>query len=210
MSKEAREIAENDRLRSDCIRRLIHENRPARSVSSSPRIPRVIVQFWHDAGEIPGDVVDCLATWEPLRTRGFGRHLFDDSEARRFIYDHLGDSYVNAYDRCGHPAMRSDYFRLCYILEFGGMYIDADDCYQGADILAVLGDNTLKIQPLCYDQSSGQMVHPSAFLGSTADSPNWTFYVNNNPLVAPAHHPVLRMALARATRLLLTEEWNRS
>jgi mannosyltransferase OCH1-like enzyme len=195
-------------MRSDCVRRLVHEQRPARSASSSLTIPRVIVQFWHDAGGIPSDVVDCLATWEPLRTQGFERHLFDDHEARRFISDHLGDPYVAAYDRCAHPAMRCDYFRLCYILEVGGMYIDADDCYQGTEILGVLRDNTLKIQPLCYDQSSGEMVQPAAFLGSTEHSPNRTFYVNNNPLLAPAHHPVLRLALARATRLLLARERN--
>jgi hypothetical protein len=32
------------------------------------------------------------------------------------------------------------------------------------------------------------------------------FYVNNNPIAAPAHHPVVRRALARATEVLLGDE----
>ena len=42
-----------------------------------------------------------------------------------------------------------------------------------------------------------------------SDSPNWIFYVNNNPLVAPASHPVVRLALARSTRILLSHEEKR-
>jgi mannosyltransferase OCH1-like enzyme len=206
MSHKALEIAEHDRLRSEYVRRLLFERRPDPSGSSAQTIPRVIVQFWHDSDAIPNDVVDCLATWERLNTQGFERRLFDDVEARRFISDRMGNSHAAAFDRCVHPAMRSDYFRLCYVLEMGGLYIDADDTYQGAGILSAVQDNKLKIQPLCFDQSSGCMVPAATFLRAAAPSPDWTFYVNNNPLVAPAHHPVLRLALARATRLLLSSE----
>ena len=135
--------------------------------------------------------------------QGFKRLLFDDYGARRLISERLGRRYVAAFDRCHHPAMRCDYFRLCYMFECGGFYVDADEFYQGADCQTMLCDNTLKIQPLCYDQLTDTMVETEVFLPSGADSPNWIFYLNNNPLLAPAGHPVLRLALARSTRLLL-------
>jgi mannosyltransferase OCH1-like enzyme len=172
------------------------------------RIPKVIVQYWHDSDAIPADVRECLDSWEPLIKQGFMRSLFDDHAARRFISIRFGRLYVAAFDRCHHPAMRCDYFRLCYMFECGGFYVDADEFYQGADCQALVCDNNLKIQPLCYDQLTGAMVETAVFLGSRAHSPAWTFYINNNPLVAPPGHPVLRLALDRSTRLLLSSGRN--
>ena len=102
--------------------------------------------------------------------------------------------------------MRCDYFRLCYILTNGGFYVDADEFYQGGDCEALFLDDHLKIHPLCYDTSSATMVPTDIFTKKQNDSPHWIFYVNNNPLVAPASHPVIRLALARSTRILLSHE----
>src|SRR5206468_3715503 len=41
------------------------------------------------------------------------------------------------------------------------------------------------------------------------DSPNWIFYVNNDPLIAPPAHPVICLALARSTQLLLSHTGDR-
>jgi len=38
-----------------------------------------------------------------------------------------------------------------------------------------------------------------------AYSPDWIFYVNNNPLIAPASHPIVNLALDRSTRILLSQ-----
>jgi hypothetical protein len=99
--------------------------------------------------------------------------------------------------------MRCDYFRLCFLAKHGGFYVDADDVYQGGDFDYLFRDNILKLQPLCYDISTGTMVAPEIFTKKHADSPDWIFYVNNNPIVAPSSNHVIRAALARATRLLL-------
>lgn len=129
--------------------------------------------------------------------------MFDDAGAKRFISKRLGGSYVAAFDLSHHPAMRCDYFRLCYILTSGGFYVDADEVYQGTDCNYVLCDNRLKIQPLCYDAATGMMIKPDVFMKKRGYSPDWIFYVNNNPLIAPANHPVIRLALNRATHILL-------
>lgn len=202
-------IAEDDRLRSSYMRKLVRETAPIDAPSGPANIPKVIVQFWHDSGAIPPDVCECLDSWEPLVGQGFKRVLFDDNEARRFIARQFGSPHVAAFDRCPHPAMRCDYFRLCYIFRHGGFYVDADEVYQGGDCQSWFRDNRLKIQPLCYDTLSNTMVQTDVFIGNQADSPDWIFYVNNNPLIAPASHPVIRLALARSTRILLSHRGER-
>ncbi len=195
---------EDEQRRCERMRRLIREAGDSASPASpATRAPGTIMQFWDDSESVPGDVADCLETWASLDAMGFRRVLYDDRSARRFVADRLSVRHVSAFDRCRHPAMRSDYFRLCYLLSAGGAYVDADDVYTGADPSALFVDGLIRLQPLCYDQATGGMVGPDEYLGQAQPSPQWIFYVNNNPIIAPPGHPMLRAALDRATRLLL-------
>jgi mannosyltransferase OCH1-like enzyme len=198
-------FAENDELRSGHIRELIQEtiSEPIEESSTGAEIPKVIVQYWHDVNGIPEDVQKCFDSWEPLRAKGFKRVLFDDNKARSFISGTLDHSYVEAFDLCHHPAMRCDYFRLCYILTQGGFYVDADEIYQRTDCSHFFYDNRLKLQPLCYDIATDTMIKTDTFVRDRKHSPDWIFYVNNNPIIAPANHPIILLALERATRILL-------
>ena len=199
-------IAENHESRSRYVQDLVQNpppplTHPERAHAS---IPRALVQFWHDLANIPHDVRACLDTWRPLHRQGFSGAMFDDAQARHFISVHFPRRHLRAFDRCYHPAMRCDYFRLCYLLVNGGFYIDADEEYQGADCNPLLCDTRLKLQPLCYDTATGQMVSPALFTMRRPSPPTWIFYLNNNPLISSPAHPILRLALARATRILLT------
>jgi len=98
--------------------------------------------------------------------------------------------------------MQSDYFRLCYIFVEGGCYVDADDVYRGAEIEHLFSDGRLKIQPLCYDISTEEMVPTPVFADPGANELNWIFYFNNNPLIAISKHPILERALSSATSSL--------
>lgn len=195
---------EDEQRRCTRMRRLIREaGESASLVSPATRVPGTIVQFWDDSESLPVDVADCLDTWAALDPLGFRRVLYDDRSARRFIADRLSVRHASAFDRCRHPAMRSDYFRLCYLLSAGGAYVDADDAYTGADPSALFVDGLLRVQPMCFDPATGEMVGPDEYLGQAQPSPQWIYYVNNNPMIAPLGHPVLQAALERATRLLL-------
>jgi hypothetical protein len=99
--------------------------------------------------------------------------------------------------------MRSDYFRLCYIFRYGGLYVDADDVCKGVGLRSCFDDGRLKVQPLCYDVLSDGMVPAEVFREPQESASSWIFYVNNNPLAAPPFHPIVRLALARATALLI-------
>ncbi len=189
------------------MQRLIADAEHSLCTGDAPTPPRVLVQFWDDADSVPSDVQACLDSWTPLESSGFKRLLFDDLSAAQFIKKNFGVRHVRAFERCSHPAMRADYFRLCFIMKVGGVYIDADDSYQGGRIEELISDSCLKIQPLCYDLATGSMVDPVSS-AKTKDSEGRIFYVNNNPLIAPPGHPVIERALESATSQLLSSDKN--
>jgi hypothetical protein len=196
--------SEHHRQRSEFIRRLVQCRLGQHSVKHwyERLIPRTIVQFWHDLRHLPHDVEECVASWTRWETSGFAHRMFDQHAAKAFISSSLGARHESAFERCYHPAMQADYFRLCYLLVEGGFYVDADDVCVGGDIGWLFEDGRLKLQPLCYDIASGTMVKPSEFLCPDAYDPSWIFYFNNNPLVAGRGHPIIEHALSQATSLL--------
>lgn len=160
------------------------------------------MQFWHDLGQLPSDVEECIRSWTVWEASGFEHRLFDERAAGAFISSSFSARHKQAFERCYHPAMQADYFRLCYVLAEGGFYVDADDVCIGTDIGWLAEDGRLKLQPLCYDTANGSMVKPAVFLSADAYDPSWIFYFNNNPLIASPGHPVIELALSHATRLL--------
>src|SRR5207302_5383153 len=160
----------------------------SRDTPSPPgnEIPTTIMQFWDNASAIPADVSECLDSWRSAAAAaGLTYTLFDDASAERCIASSLGSGFADAFTRCPHPAMRSDYFRLCYIFRYGGLYVDADDAYMGVGLRSCFDDGGLKVQPLCYDVLSDAMVPAEVFREPQENASSWIFYVNNNPLVAP-------------------------
>jgi len=195
---------EDHRERSRFVRGLIQRSggSPISYSLFASEIPKKIVQFWDKLDLLPGDVNECIETWRKAEEQGFERLLFDKKQARDFIHRNLGHRYIRAYDKCYHPAMQSDYFRLCYIFTEGGCYIDADDVFNGNQIQHLFWDGRLKIQPLCYDIATNSMVPPQLFTRAGADASTWIFYFNNNPLIAGSGHPVIERALNQATLTL--------
>jgi hypothetical protein len=197
--------SEDHGFRSGFIQWLLHQPFPPpeqRRTYGDP-IPKVLVQYWHDLQMLPSDVKECLDSWQPILDEGFSRLIFDDERARSFISEHYSSKHVEAFDLCYHPAMRCNYFRLCYVFKYGGFYVDADEVYRRTGCEALVSDDKLKVQPLCYDTATDAMVRPEDFLKDVAFPSNRIFYVNNNPLIAPAGHELLRMALERSTHILL-------
>ncbi len=84
-----------------------------------------IIQFWHEP-ELPADVAAAMASW-PARNPGLEHVIFNRDSARDFIVGHYGPQVLELYDNARHPAMQSDLFRLAYLAERGGVYVDADE-----------------------------------------------------------------------------------
>lgn len=194
-------LEESHRRRSNFVRGLVQ-----RSVGSAASLselvskpPQRLVHFWDNLNRLPDDVGECIATWKKAEAQGFQTLLFDKHQAGTFIHQELGQRYVDAYQKCYHPAMQSDYFRLCYIFVEGGCFVDADDVFNEAPIQYLCDDGRLKLQPLCYDVRTNMMVPPSLFTKPGANASGWIFYFNMNPLIAGSRHPLIDRALAQAT-----------
>jgi mannosyltransferase OCH1-like enzyme len=202
---------DDDRLRSAFIRDLTLQQLERSAASSSPAlaqsasIPKTLIQYWHDPNDIPDDVRVCLSSWGHLREGGFEFKMFNDISASSYIADKYGARELAAFGRCHHPAMRSDYLRMCFVLAEGGLYVDADDVLLGDDWKYIFRSSDLKVQPLCYDVPSDSMVSAAEIWRADLPVYGRIFYVNNDPIAAPADHPILRRALARATEKLLGE-----
>lgn len=201
---------EDDGLRSDYIRAMTIDQisraathgvlAPAAALSN---IPRTLVRYWHDPDQIPPDVVRCLTTWMPLRDEGVEFRFFGDDAARAYIAEKFDERSVAAFDRCHHPAMRSDFFRMCFILADGGLYVDADDVLLGNEWRLIFDERRLLVQPLAYDLNLHSMVPMEELRNIDLATSDRIFYVNNNPIAAPPGHPVMQRALDRATDTLL-------
>ncbi len=197
-------IPGHNRQRSEFIRGLAQQPLAQLPINdlSAESIPKVIVQYWDDLQELPMDIEECIGSWSRWTAGGFSHRLFDECSAQTFIAETLDKRHECAFANCYHPAMQADYFRLCYLLVEGGLYVDVDDVCIGTQISWLFGDGRLKLQPLCYDIASDSMVNPSEFLKADAYNQNWIFYVNNNPLVARRGHPIIEQALKQATDAL--------
>lgn len=196
---------EHHRQRSEFIRSLVQQSQAAQtSNNKAPSVPNTIVQFWHDPAQLPEDVRACISSWSKWKTCGFSHHVFDTAGAGEFISRSVGPDHARAFTRCYHPAMQADYFRLCYLFVEGGLYVDADDVCIASDIASLFDGRRLKVQPLCYEIGSDSMVSPTEFLRPGANEEGWIFYFNNNPLIAIQGDPVIKRALERATKILLS------
>ncbi len=85
-----------------------------------------LFQYW-DTGDPPADVAPLI---EGLRRDNpeHDHRLFDRDAAAWLILKHFGERHRRAFDDCAVPAMQADLFRLCALVRYGGIYVDADCC----------------------------------------------------------------------------------
>ncbi len=204
----ATNISEDNELRSQFVWQLINDQNNFAFQCVGQNIPLVLIQFWNDSESIPLDVQECIKSWHPLEEQGFKHFLFNDITANEFIKNNYDSRYLNAFHRCLHPAMRSDYFRLCYLLKSGGFYVDTDDVYKGIGIEGLFSDDKLKVHPLCYDISTDSMVRTSDFILNNEYRSDRIYYLNNDPIISPPNHPLIQIALERSTQILLASNEN--
>lgn len=194
-------VVADGQSRSRHLQRLIQRSKQNAIPDLGRSIPRSLVQYW-DESEIPSDVQRCLNSWCVTDDLGLERLIYDQYKARAFVEHHFSDLHLRAFDSCTHPAMRSDYFRLCFLQQCGGLYVDADDeLREPGAILPLMDSGILRLQPLCYQVSTDSMVVPDDFADEVSD--DLVFYAANDPIFAPPNHPVIEAALIQATDRLI-------
>jgi hypothetical protein len=95
---------------------------------------------------------------------------------------------------------------MCFVLADGGLYVDADDILVGDGWRAAFRNPSLKVHPLGYDLTRRAMVPEPELRQPDLRTDDRIFYLNNNPIAAPPGHPIIRMALLRATERLLGDD----
>jgi hypothetical protein len=214
MDAYATGFEEDEKIRSAFIREItlqqlnLPEAGSVSEVRSSESIPKQLIRYWHDPHDLPDDVRACLDSWNGLIDHGFELQTFSDASAAAYIAKRYGAREHEAFSRCSHPAMRCDYLRMCFLLAEGGFYVDADDVLRGDGWKQIFRDGRLKVQPLCYDIPARGMLAAADIWRVDLPTEGRIFYVNNDPIAAPPSHPVLLLALTRATKKLLGHERN--
>jgi mannosyltransferase OCH1-like enzyme len=166
--------------------------------AASP-IPRVILQFW-DQPQPPEDIAGFIEEWRGVA--GFEHRLFDLKMATDFIDAHYGDKERAAFAYCHHPAMRCDFFRLCYLALHGGVYIDADARPKGRPLTEMLAvEAGLLLDHHCTGDK--RMISEQELRADDGRTSGWRHYFNNNPIAVRPGHTVIARALERATREIL-------
>jgi mannosyltransferase OCH1-like enzyme len=82
-----------------------------------------LMQFW-DAPSGPSDVEELMASWRTDPHFVYHRYCWESAHA--FIRNRFDHRMLAVFESCAVPAMQSDVFRLCWLFEEGGIYVDAD------------------------------------------------------------------------------------
>ncbi|MGS0466395.1 glycosyltransferase [Cobetia marina] len=121
-----------------------------------------------------------MSTWHNIPDTHYT--VFDRNQARIFLRKNFGKSYEKAFLLANSPTEESDFFRLCYLAKFGGVYVDADDGYHhGFDELFPSG-----IELVCFREEYGALA--------------------NNVIIAVPGHPAIEYAMKMAAQSLLAKD----
>ena len=88
-------------------------------------IPSDIIQFW-DTETPPSEVQDLTARVRSANP-DYSYRLYCEQSAREFVRSSLGSDAAVLFDGCPHAAAKADFFRVAYLLEHGGISLDADE-----------------------------------------------------------------------------------
>lgn len=99
-------------------------------------LPKTIVQYW-DQGLPEEHVRELTETWVE-KNPSYEYKLFNRVSAEKFILSEFGSEELELFQSASLPAMRSDIFRIAYILKYGGTYVDAaTKCFKSLDGLSI-------------------------------------------------------------------------
>lgn len=143
-------------------------------IQNNNSIPLKVVQFWNTKIK-PRQITLNMQTWSAAP--GFSYECFSTSSANTFFKDSEDNDFPATMNKCALPAEQSDYFRLRYLWEHGGIYSDADDILIGDLFSLLYSDKNLVLMKEPYG-------------------------VGNNFIAVAPKHPVIGAALERAKHAL--------
>ena len=94
---------------------------PEEQTSGFSAEDRNIMLYWDDAP--PSDIVAVAEKWQNFCPE-WNVVLFCKESATRFLLEKYGKDIVRLFLTCAVPAMRSDFFRVFWVISEGGLYSD--------------------------------------------------------------------------------------
>jgi hypothetical protein len=163
-----------------------------------------LVQFW-DSDDVPDDVSTLIKSWVGVVPEGV-HMLFNCNSASKFIQKFFPHYVLKAFEVSKHPAMKSDLFRLAYLYQCGGAYVDADDrATRGLPIVDYRDNAVLVVSPIIRqsNQDSKREVHVKDFVDGPLATTGPEAYFANSPILAGRRNNAIRIALLRAVESVL-------
>lgn len=84
---------------------------------------RNVMLYWDDEDIVPKEIAGIVEEWRRICS-GWNIKLFGMESARDFLRDNFGKDISQLFLTCALPAMRSDFFRVCWAFSRGGIYCD--------------------------------------------------------------------------------------
>ena len=84
-------------------------------------IPKIIYLTYRD-NNIPGEI---FTRWKNLN-KDYTIKFYDDSNCFIFIKNHFGEEYANYFSEIKIGPYKADFWRLCILYIYGGVYTDID------------------------------------------------------------------------------------
>jgi hypothetical protein len=110
-------------------------------------IPSVVFQYWND--EPDSQVSQMLEiTRNHCEKNSVQWRFFSEKKAAEYLLDKLGVRYERAFWKCVHQAQRSAFFRYCFLLIEGGMWLDADQALARSPLGVMSYDRPVYFQRL--------------------------------------------------------------
>lgn len=135
--------------------------------------PANLIQFWDKSA--PPEIEAGRIAWAGVSA---GSHrLVDDVTATDQLTALYGAQMAQVYRRLWHPALKSDLFRVAWLVAKGGAYVDADTLPKKGAAAFLAG-----AAEACFAVSSSSLpkcVTLNHFVGGPARSPLWTAYLEH-------------------------------
>jgi len=94
-------------------------------LGNDQKTPKTLIQFWDN--NPPKEIKKLIRHNRKIAKKsGLKYILFNERKARKYLKRTYHDEALSFFDAAPHPAMKADIFRIVYLLDTGGIYLDAD------------------------------------------------------------------------------------
>lgn len=127
-------------------------------LSSGRLIPKLIFQT-NKREEVPERMYEAMKSWM-INNPEYQYFYFSDRDAEQFIKTNFDERTYSAYKMIHAGAYKADFFRLCVLLKYGGVYIDSshitmphlpslDEIIHPSDSIVLVHDTPAKFLAKC-------------------------------------------------------------